>query len=1041
MNDEELKKAFSKESKGGNRSEFRKEIKRGLITLTTDNEPYVVRIGSEEDFLELLGVIRSGYLAERMLITFPDGFTRTLNEQSIEGMANTVTSKYEDEYYKNELKSQISRGENFTISKVANMDYSKSREGGSFVKYLHKTDLDLERYQIYKRFNKKNYVNNCLYVALSNYGISEEKLNMMKSCVKNRKVFKVDLKKIAEKIGITIKLREYIKGSKKTRLITYGTKGEICNVALFENHYFTYEKISIFLDGVRFKTSLGLIRFLFENKEKYFKPINNVHLSSLGYNNDEISSLEFDRDVIEEYNRECKKKKSKSESKIKRIYFADFECYVDDNDRHKPYQVGFASEDKDDYVCYNYVKDVDLSRKMLDHMCRVNSCNEVEGTIVIYFHNAKYDVSVMHHDLMFNMEVLTQNEFFYRLTFDYYYKGKKYHFEIRDSLKHLNYPISEFPEIFDLCDEYQRKEIIPYNFYTLSNVKKRLCKIEDAVACLKKYKYDCTKDDIDKFRENITNWDLNHGENYDIIEYSQIYNKLDVMILKEGFKKWREQVKEFTGLNIYKILTSASLSQEYFESKGAYKNAYKLNQHVRKFIHKTVYGGRCMTNRHKKYLLNVIMQDLDAVSLYPSAIYRLKELGGILQGIPKIIESRFIKLVNKESDYKKKMELFDKFDGYFVEVKITSLKDRQFPLLPLKEGDKLIYDNKAIINKIVSVGKIQLEDLVEFGDCKFELIRGYYFDEGRDDTICKVIEELFYKRLSYKKAYNALQEVVKLLMNSAYGKTIQKETETTSKILKNKEVRKGDKLINKYESYVSNNYDRIKTINKLGESDYYKVETYVNVDDHYGMPHIGSEILAMSKRIMNEVMCLAEDNGIMIYYQDTDSMHIEEKDVERLAELFKLKYGRELLGDNMGQFHCDFESSKLKECLKPLEKKLKHQIPFNEEEKEKYAKLKKRKSNIHSSLTILLGRKSYLDVLEIGENEIDLHIRMKGIPKESINKHVNKKEFTCEDLYRDLYSGNKHRFDLTCDQQKPKFQNRNFIVETKLKFDRVVQFT
>lgn len=31
----------------------------------------------------------------------------------------------------------------------------------------------------------------------------------------------------------------------------------------------------------------------------------------------------------------------------------------------------------------------------------------------------------------------------------------------------------------------------------------------------------------------------------------------------------------------------------------------------------------------------------------------------------------------------------------------------------------------------------------------------------------------------------------------------------------------------------------------------------------------------MSKRITNEVMCLALDIGCHIYYQDTDSMHIE----------------------------------------------------------------------------------------------------------------------------------------------------------------------
>ena len=43
----------------------------------------------------------------------------------------------------------------------------------------------------------------------------------------------------------------------------------------------------------------------------------------------------------------------------------------------------------------------------------------------------------------------------------------------------------------------------------------------------------------------------------------------------------------------------------------------------------------------------------------------------------------------------------------------------------------------------------------------------------------------------------------------------------------------------------------------------------------------------MSKRIMNEVMTLAEDEGLNIWYQDTDSMHINYEEVELLALAFK----------------------------------------------------------------------------------------------------------------------------------------------------------
>ena len=58
---------------------------------------------------------------------------------------------------------------------------------------------------------------------------------------------------------------------------------------------------------------------------------------------------------------------------------------------------------------------------------------------------------------------------------------------------------------------------------------------------------------------------------------------------------------------------------------------------------------------------------------------------------------------------------------------------------------------------------------------------------------------------------------------------------------------------------------------------------------------------------MSEVMCLAEDEGQTIYYQDTDSLHINSEAVPPLAEAFQRRYGRELVGKEMGQFHVDFD--------------------------------------------------------------------------------------------------------------------------------------
>ncbi|GMF67349.1 unnamed protein product [Phytophthora fragariaefolia] len=54
---------------------------------------------------------------------------------------------------------------------------------------------------------------------------------------------------------------------------------------------------------------------------------------------------------------------------------------------------------------------------------------------------------------------------------------------------------------------------------------------------------------------------------------------------------------------------------------------------------------------------------------------------------------------------------------------------------------------------------------------------------------------------------------------------------------------------------------------------------------------------------MNRVMCLAEDIDARIWYQDTDSMHIDYDSVQRLADAYRDLYSKELIGKQMGQFH------------------------------------------------------------------------------------------------------------------------------------------
>ena len=54
-------------------------------------------------------------------------------------------------------------------------------------------------------------------------------------------------------------------------------------------------------------------------------------------------------------------------------------------------------------------------------------------------------------------------------------------------------------------------------------------------------------------------------------------------------------------------------------------------------------------------------------------------------------------------------------------------------------------------------------------------------------------------------------------------------------------------------------------------------------------------------------MALAEELGVEIWYQDTGSMHMDDNKVDLLGEAFQNKCNRELVGEDLGQFHVDFE--------------------------------------------------------------------------------------------------------------------------------------
>ena len=57
---------------------------------------------------------------------------------------------------------------------------------------------------------------------------------------------------------------------------------------------------------------------------------------------------------------------------------------------------------------------------------------------------------------------------------------------------------------------------------------------------------------------------------------------------------------------------------------------------------------------------------------------------------------------------------------------------------------------------------------------------------------------------------------------------------------------------------------------------------------------------------MNKVFSCPDDCEIKVYYQDTDSIHLNYDDVPKIVDRYKDKYGLELVGEDLGNFHVGF---------------------------------------------------------------------------------------------------------------------------------------
>lgn len=871
---------------------------------------------------------------------------------------------------------------------------------GSFFPWFHQVEgLDLSELQIYTEDTYQyDIVNNenCFITALKSAGIETQMIEQM---CRGREIPQKIIKSIAEEHDLYITVRS---AGAKDYLKHYGKRTSTpISMGLVENHYFIIKQIPItswalnnysseliedaewknlYKPGKhsdnRFIDSFKVVKILLKNHKTLLKPLDRHTLLHTIYQNKntELEDITINTKNLKK-NKQLKKKDN--EDDCVNVFF-DFETAT--QGRHIPYLCRCD-------VINKVWLGPDCGKYMLNDLVK-----EFPGKCLrLLAHNASYDIKFIFKYLG-QVKTIQRGKNLLRATARF----MKTKIIVQDTYAHIAMKLSDFGKTFKIPVS---KEIIPYDLYTARNIKNRYLPLNECIdgvdiqymkMNIGKPKTDEAKHELRRlFIQNCDKWDCKTIHGIDIIKYSSEYCKMDCEVLKQGYNKFRGWLLEITKLDVDDYVSLPSIANDAYNK--CFKDVYQVKNVVREYIFQAMVGGRTMLNSNEKSKSGDVLDDFDAVSLYPSAMFRL---GGYLKGKPKELDCA-----------KLNMDFLNSCDGYVVDINITKVgKDRHFPLSSIKNDKDIRVFTNDLVGSTKTVDKVSLEDLVNFQGVEYDLVRGYYWNEGRNMELKDTIDFYFNERVKQKKAKNPIQSVYKLLMNSAYGKTMIKPFESDNKIVSGEDK----------ESFISTHYNQILEMCELHNGSH-QIKVLNVIDSHFNNVICGVEVLSMSKRIMNEVMCLAEDLGIFVAYQDTDSMHIKRGDIPTLSKAYQEKYSRDLIGSGMGQFHSDFNSDVITG------------------------------DSIHASQSIFVAKKTYIDQLEgvdaKGIKQLEYHIRMKGCSNESILWWCEQNVETPMDLYQRLYDGEKIELDQTCGGNKICFDyTKDWWVQTKDNFKRNIKF-
>lgn len=849
----------------------------------------------------------------------------------------------------------------------------------------------------------------CMVYALKRQGVCEQALNEIMQNGHNNGNFKLSsVIPVLEKYKYRCRIRR-IQSVEERFKVNYNERGyhgedlKYIDLIFWEEHWMSGENVW-WQDYNGKRGDVSFIRVLEECKRKQvLVPLDAYELAQSYncYSYDQM--LEFDTKTF--------LKNGKNKELIKQAYelpvykdkkappvligFADFEACTDDM-YHQPYSVVLNwLDDGDKMYYYEGGSCVENFIRAIIARCMTIEPRSKGIEARIYFYNLKYDWSFF-NKYVHQVKSIENGNKLYSLKCEIGSGNNKARVEFWDFLPITMCSLKNAAKAYLSPDQQAsiKKEYIPYSFYTKERVKgnNSTVKLDEFIdAWANENKCELVPVEVAvAIKEAAIQAGAYDSENkmVDYMKYNQFYNEQDVRILRniavnlsklfaggpiEGINGENNPI----ALNLWSYRTASSIGYDYFwrhciveKTSEGWKPRYNIalpKMQLRYIIQKSIRGGRVMVRDNEKIRYDaaehngILICDYDGVSLYPSAMSKL----WITEGEPELIKGKFNTEDFKQTCTLPETDVQKTYKDMIVHVTmINTAKKRHFPLLCVKNSKTGLNEYRNFDNEQVDlwVNAIDLWNLIDYQDAQFEYDAAIVWQGERHYEIRTMIQDLFNFRLNNKK--HPIQAVAKLMMNSIYGKSTMKTQKTERQYIDKMGWRKDDNgwmPVDKWNEWFSANAYRVYSMDNY--------ENMVKVDTFYRdcsscFNIFGSNVLAMARRIIGRVMALIEDveeehpeMSPGLFYTDTDSMHVRADLLELSEQVYKQKYGEDIKGSQLGQFHVDFE-------------------PVNG------------KNTKGARKCIFLGKKMYADELVNDDGEIGYHYRMKGIPNKALEwKH------------------------------------------------------